>query len=307
MNDEKTHIIYDVDNILMSHQLQRITDNIHLVHGKNNGKFPFSHSILIFSDSNEVTLIDTGCNIKSLRTLKEKYQINCVINSHTHPDHSAGNWLFQANTEAILVPVEGFKTSGNILALSNRFTEMGEIAKYWRGHVPKIMGMKDCKPTHSFDTKSEFDFGDVKLLPMYTPGHTMDHYCFYEPNDQILFSFDIDLTSFGPWYGHRESHIPQFKESITKLKELDIKTLVSSHKGIITENIYQQLDSFYRKFQERTAKIRALLQSGTRTLDQLVEEKPIYGEFPYAEPLLRYWEKQMIIKHLTEIKHFFEG
>ncbi|MFX0122363.1 MAG: MBL fold metallo-hydrolase [Candidatus Hodarchaeota archaeon] len=291
----------------MSHQLLRITDKIHLVKGKNNGKFPFSHSILIFNNSKETILIDTGCGIENLQTLNEKFRIYWVINSHTHPDHSAGNWIFKNKAESIEVPQQGFNTSGNILALSNRFTEPGEIAKYWRDHVPQIMGMRNCRPTQSFDEKSEFDFGDVKLLPIYTPGHTIDHYCFYEPNDQILFSFDIDMTSFGPWYGHRESNIPQFKESIMKLKELKIKILVSSHKGIITQNIYKQLDGFYRKFDQRTTKIHTLLQKGVINLDQLVENKPIYGEFPYAEPLLRYWEEQMIEKHLKEIKQSSKG
>ncbi|MFX1283847.1 MAG: MBL fold metallo-hydrolase [Promethearchaeota archaeon] len=290
----------------MVDHLRRITKDIHLVKGKNNGKFPFSHSI-IFNNSKETILIDTGCGIENLQTLKEKYNIYRIINSHTHPDHSAGNWIFKNNVESIEVPIQGFNTSGDILALSNRFTEPGDIAKYWRDNIPKIMGMKDCKPTLSFDSKSEFDFGDVKLLPIYTPGHTIDHYCFYEPNDQILFSFDIDLTSFGPWYGHIESDISQFKESITRIKELEIKILISSHKGIITKNIYKQLDEFYRKIEERTVKIRGLLKRGVLTIDQLVEEKPIYGEFPYVEPLLRYWETQMIKKHLVEIEQNIRG
>jgi glyoxylase-like metal-dependent hydrolase (beta-lactamase superfamily II) len=286
----------------MSPQLRRITENIHLVEGKSNGRFPFSHSILIYSNSKETILIDTGCGIEILQNLKEKYQINRVINSHTHPDHSAGNWIFEADVESIEIPLQGFNTSGNIFALSNRFTEPGEIAKYWRNHIPKIMGMQNCKPTQSFDHKSEFNFGEVKLLPVYTPGHTIDHYCFYEPHDKILFAFDIDLTSFGPWYGHRESNISQFKESITKISQLDIEILVSSHKGIITENIHEQLGKFSQKFKERTTKIKNLLDSGVMMLDDLVEKKPIYGEFPYAEPLLRYWEAQMIKKHLTEIE-----
>jgi len=286
----------------MIDQLKRITDNIHLVTGKNNGKFPFSHSILIFNNSEETILIDTGCGIENLQKLKGKYNIYRIINSHTHPDHSAGNWIFKNNVESIEVPIQGFNTSGSILALSKRFTEPGEIANYWKNHVPKMMGMKDCKPTQSFDDKSEFDFGDVKLLPIHTPGHTIDHYCFYEPNDKILFSFDIDLTSFGPWYGHRESSISQFKDSITKLKELDIKVLVSSHKGIIIKDIHKQLELFSSKFDTRTKKIRDLLGAGIVTLDQLVEKKPIYGEFPYAEPLLRYWETQMIKKHLAKIE-----
>jgi glyoxylase-like metal-dependent hydrolase (beta-lactamase superfamily II) len=282
--------------------VSRISNNLYLVQGKNNGKFPFSHSILILTNSNEAVLVDTGCGIENLQEIKKKFHIYSVINSHTHPDHSAGNWMFQDNVESIMVPKEGFSTSGNILALSKRFTEPGEIANYWRDNIPKVMGMKDCKPTKNFHNKSEFDFGDSKLLPINTPGHTIDHYCFYEPSEHILFSFDIDLTSFGPWYGHRESSIPQFKESINKLKELEIKILVSAHKGIITKNIYKQINDFYRKIEERTEKIRDLFKGGVQTIDQLVERKPIYGEFPYAEPLLRYWEEQMIKKHLVEIE-----
>ncbi len=286
----------------MSQELQQISNNVFLVKGSNNGRFPFSHSILIFSGSNEAVLIDTGCGIKILKKLKDLFHIYRIINSHTHPDHSAGNWFFQEDVESIEVPLQGFNTSGNILALSNRFTEPGEIAKYWRDHIPSIMGMKNCKPTQSFDNKSVFDFGEVTLLPIHTPGHTIDHYCFYEPDEKILFSFDIDLTSFGPWYGHRESSIPQFKNSIDKLMKLEVKTLVSSHKGIITRNIYGELANFYKRFDERSEKIRALLKDGIISIEQLVERKPIYGEFPYAEQILKFWEEQMIRKHVVEIQ-----
>ncbi len=282
--------------------LTRISNNVYLVQGKNNGKFPFSHSILILNNSKEAVLVDTGCGIENLQEIKKKFHIYSVINSHTHPDHSAGNWVFEDITESIVVPKEGFSTSGNILALSKRFTEPGEVAVYWRDNIPSIMGMKDCNPTQSFDNKSVFEIGDVTLQPIHTPGHTIDHYCLYEPNEKILFSFDIDLTSFGPWYGHRESSISEFKDSINKLKELDMKYLVSAHRGSITNHIYEQLAKFYQKFRERSDKIRTLIQEGAQTIDQLVERKPIYGEFPYAEPLLRFWEEQMIKKHIAEIE-----
>jgi glyoxylase-like metal-dependent hydrolase (beta-lactamase superfamily II) len=286
----------------MTEPSQRISNNIYLVQGKNNGKFPFSHSILIFNNQKEAVLIDTGCGIEKLHLLKKENHIYRIINSHTHPDHSAGNWLFQEDVESIDVPLQGFNTSGNILALSERFTKPGEIAKKWRDNVPVIMGMKDCKPTHSFSSYTEIAIGDITLIPLHTPGHTIDHYCFYEPNDKILFSFDIDLTPFGPWYGHHESSIIEFKDSIKRIRELDIKILVSSHRSIVTDHIYEQLESFCMEFDERTKKIRALLQEGVRTLDQLIERKPIYGSFPYAEPLLRFWEGEMIKKHIIELQ-----
>ncbi|MFX0093898.1 MAG: MBL fold metallo-hydrolase [Candidatus Hodarchaeota archaeon] len=282
--------------------LEQISDPIFMIWGENKGRFPFSNSILILEEKNRAILIDTGCGSHIIKELKRKYSITLIINSHTHPDHSAGNWLFENEEIPIYVPEEKFNTSGNIIALSERFTEPGTLAEYWRHFASESLGFRDCKPTHSFNKDSVFEFGNVVLQPIHTPGHTVDHYCFYEPNKEILFSFDYDLTTFGPWYGHRESNIPDFKQSIEKLKGLNARVLISGHKGIVKENIQEQLEQFRNKFDERDRKILALLQKSEKTLDQLVDCAPIYRQFPYAEPLLRYWEGQMVLKHLEELE-----
>ncbi|MFX0152262.1 MAG: MBL fold metallo-hydrolase [Candidatus Hodarchaeota archaeon] len=292
----------------MQESLEHIIGNIYLVQGINNGRFPFSHSILIIDTSDEAVLIDTGCGIETLEKIKEKFHIYQIINSHTHPDHSAGNWVFKDTSERIQVPIEGFTTSGNLMALSDRFTKPGTLAKYWRGFVSgERMNFRDCKPTHSYDSSTQFEIGDTLLLPIYTPGHSIDHYCFYEPNRQILFSFDYDLdTSFGPWYGHRESSIPDFRKSVKRIMDLKMRALVSSHRGLITEQIYTQLKEYYKIFSERTDRIRSLLEAGIVKIDQLVEKAPIYREFPYAESLLKYWEGEMIKKHIVELQEMGE-
>jgi hypothetical protein len=117
----------------------------------------------------------------------------------------------------------------------------------------------------------------------------------------ILLAFDYDLTTFGPWYGHRESSIPEFKRSIKTLIKLNPRILISGHRGIIKENISEQLGHFLQQFDERDNKILELLEERSKTINQLVEKAPIYGNFPYAKPLLRYWEGQMIKKHLKEL------
>jgi glyoxylase-like metal-dependent hydrolase (beta-lactamase superfamily II) len=281
--------------------LEKISSGLLLVHGKNEGRFPYSHSVIIKDRNEESVLLDTGCGIEILQELKKRFRFSSIINSHTHPDHTAGNWLFENEVRAIYVPQEGFNTSGNMIALSERLAEPGPLAKYWKEFVAKTMGFRDCRPTDIYGSKSSFDFAEVSLQPIHTPGHTMDHYCFYEPNLKILFSFDYDLTSFGPWYGHRESSIEEFKKSIADLKELDVNVWVSGHKGIITKDIKKQLDEFNSKFNARDEKIITLLKNECRTINQLVEEAPIYGKFTYAEPLLRYWEKNMIGKHLEQL------
>ena len=276
-------------------KVEAITDHISLIYGKNNGRFPYSHSILILDK--EIILIDTGCGIETLKQLKREYDVSYIINSHTHPDHSAGNWVF--NDKPIYVPEEGIDTSGDAVALSERFVNK-KLAPVWQKLAKKLMGFKDCSPTDSYNGRTTFNFGKITLEPIHTPGHTKDHYCFIEQRERILFSFDYDLTSF-PWYGHSESSIPKFKKSVKKLKALSPKVVVSSHRGIITENIDAEFDQFYKIIDERNEKILSLLES-EKTFDQLVECAPIYGGFPYAKSLLRYWEGQMIKKHLEQLE-----
>ena len=275
--------------------IEAITDHIFLVRGENKAKFPYSHSILILDK--EVVLIDTGCGLETLKRLRKEYDINYVINSHTHPDHSAGNWTF--SDRRIYVPKEGFATSGEVIALSERFVGK-RLALVWQKFVKKIMGFRDCRPTHSYNGRTAFNFGKTAFEPIYTPGHTKDHYCFYERRERILFSFDYDLTPF-PWYGHKESSLQKFEESVKKLKAMHPRIVVSSHRGIITKNINSVFDRFYRRISERNEKLLSLLES-EKTIDQLVDYAPIYGSFPYANRLLRYWEGQMIKKHLQKLE-----
>ncbi len=275
--------------------IEPLTDRISLVHGKNEGIFPSSHSILIIDEA--TVLIDTGCGIENLKQLRKEYNIDYVINSHTHPDHSAGNWVFEGRP--IHVPEEGYDTSGDAAALAGRLVDR-ENAGYFQEFVKEAMEFRNCRPTHSYSGQTVFDFGSTTLLPVHTPGHTRDHYCFFEPREGILFSFDYDLTSF-PWYGHRESSLVEFIESVGKLKALSPEAIVSSHRGVITENINTEFEKYCERIDRRDEKLVSLLES-EKTIAQLVEYAPIYGSFPYAEPLLRFWEGQMIEKHLEKLE-----
>ena len=283
--------------------LERLTDTIFVVRGKSGGRFPYSNSILIETDHEGSILVDTGCGIETLIQIKKNDNVARVINSHTHPDHSAGNWVFRDVAQSICVPNEGFETSGNTVALSNRLAEPGWLAEYWIDFVSKVMNFRDCKPTDKYNGETVFEFGETTLLPIHTPGHTIDHYCLYEPHRKILFSFDYDLTPFGPWYGHRESSIAAVRESIRKLEELDVSLLVSGHGEIVKSRIEKRLRDFASKIDERNQKIINILPPSGKTLEQLVDDAPIYGKYPYAEPLLRYWEGNMIRKHLEELIH----
>ena len=106
---------------------RKITDHITLIKGKNQGRFPFSHSILIEDDI--TALIDTGCGIDYLNQLKS--DVDIVIKSHSHPDHTAGNWVFTGIP--LTVPQEEGDFNSDITKLSVRYA--GEYAAIWRDVV----------------------------------------------------------------------------------------------------------------------------------------------------------------------------
>jgi glyoxylase-like metal-dependent hydrolase (beta-lactamase superfamily II) len=272
---------------------QKITDTLMLIEGENKGKFPFSHSILVEDDV--CALIDTGCGIETLKKIQDT--IDIVINSHSHPDHAAGNWLF--SHIPLKVPVEEVQFNSNIHKLSERYA--GEThAKIWRDFVFHTMDFRNAQPTDTFHEGDVLLFGTTRLEAVHTPGHSVGHYCFFERSERILFSFDIDLTTFGPWYGNRESDINQFKMSIEKVRALNPEVVVSSHRGIITENIEQEFERFTRIFQERDERMINFLEQ-ERTLEEIVDKALIYRDFSFHPLLLRYWEENMIQKHLAAL------
>lgn len=273
-----------------------IIPGMSLIPGENNGRFPFSHSYLV--DAETRALIDTGCGERVIDAVQHEQRVDMVIGSHSHPDHTALNWKFDGTP--IYAPRYGTETFGNFDLLGERFMEAGDLVREWQSFVGSTMKFKTVLPTNTYVDGDTFDFGKIKLTAIHTPGHTIDHTCFFEPTHGILFSFDIDLTTFGPWYGHRESNIDLFKESIRKVMALQPRMVVSSHKGIITDEIPARLQRFLDVVATRDRALVELLPR-VKTFDELVDLSPIYQGYPFAENLLRYWEAQMIRKHLNRL------
>jgi len=276
----------------MKIETDKISDNIIVVRGANKGRFPYSNSFLIQGE--KCALIDTGCGVEILKGIKKRFNIDFIINSHTHPDHVAGNWVFEGYD--IWSPLQTRDVAGRLDKLAKRFVGV-ELAESWKEIITGFMDFKEYTPTHFFDKEYLFDLGDIKLRAIHTPGHLDDHYCFFIDEEKILLSFDIDFTSFGPWYGHEESNIIQFIESIKKVWALKPKIILSGHRNIIRENIDGEFERYLEIFEERDRRILDFLAE-ERSLENFINKSLIYGDYPYAKEILEYWEGQMILKHL---------
>jgi glyoxylase-like metal-dependent hydrolase (beta-lactamase superfamily II) len=274
--------------------IQEITDTIYLIEGEKRGKFPFSHSVLVKDDV--CGLIDTGCGLEQLKKI-HALSPDIILNSHSHIDHTSGNWYFPH--VPVVVPQQEYTFNGNLRLLSERYVSR-ELSPLWRKFVNQVSIFKDAVPTRPYDDGEIFDFGTTKLEAIYTPGHCIGHHCFFEREKKILFSSDIDLTRFGPWYGNEESDIDQFLTSIEKVRALRPEILLSAHKGVIREDIDGGLVAFAEIIEQREKAIFSFLDS-ERTVEEIVNKAFIYGKFPYFPRLFRYWERVMVLKHLHRL------
>lgn len=271
----------------------QITDTIYLIPGHNNGRFPYCHCLYIKDEI--CALIDTAAGDEALKPLL--YRVDIIVNSHYHPDHIRGNGLFPLSR--ILCHAED-KEAVEVASQTLRHTGYSQFTQEQREDVWRLVDFRPSRVDGTFRDGEVLDFGRTKLRVIHTPGHTPGHCCFYEENRGILFGADIDLTVFGPWYGHQSSDPDAFEASIEKLASLPIAYFVSGHEdGHAVNDVKKRLKAYAGVIRERD---RLILEMLPATLDELVGKKLIYPRFPQPEFLFYFFEQQMIGKHLKRLE-----
>jgi glyoxylase-like metal-dependent hydrolase (beta-lactamase superfamily II) len=274
--------------------IEKITEGLYLVHGANRGRFPWSHSILAVGD--RTVLFDTGCGSEAIEEVQERFRVDLVINSHTHPDHFSGNHHFRGYE--LWVPDIFASILPDLEKMSLRLAGGGEPAREWLHLVREVLGHVPMEPTGTFWEGDVIDLGSMRFRAVYTPGHTLDHFCFLEEERRIVLSFDIDLTPFGPWYGHAECDLELFCDSLHRVLALRPVMIVSSHRPPISEGIEDEIAAWSDIFVSRNEKIMSLLEIGPATPEKLAGLSPFYGVPESGFALARYFEARMIEKHL---------
>lgn len=269
-------------------------DDVYFLEGELNGKYPYSHSILI-----KDVLIDTGISTRFLRKLKRQIKINKIILSHWHEDHISGNRIFpevpflcHPLDKAIIEDISKMKKYYDLIGTSFE-EEFEDLMKSFR--LKNVSVSKDLKNGEILNLGNGYE-----LEIIHTPGHTAGHCCFYEPNYKFAFLADIDLSSF-PFYGGVDSNLIEFENSIQKIKGYDINIAISAHKGIIKgkKNILQGIEQFEHTITSRDKTI----------LNNLMERQPINSEDLVGKNLIYkkysdFKEYELIAERIMIEKHF---
>lgn len=283
----------------MNEFIHEITENIYFIQGQRNGRYPYSHSLLI-----KDFLCDTGISSGFLRKLKRKHPINHVLLSHWHEDHIAGNRL---------LPDATFYCHESDREVIEDVQKMYEY--YFVDKDPNqvelfdtILGslrLEDTNVDILVQDRDKIKVDDeIEIEVIHTPGHSAGHLCFIETKSMTAFLADIDLSSFGPWYAGIDSNLMEFEDSIKKMLALDLETVVTSHKGMVTgkSSIKEALKDYLKTIHDRDDNILSELdQNSPKTAEDLASKNLIYKYYTEYETYEKMAENKMISYHFDKL------
>ncbi|MFW9955939.1 MAG: hypothetical protein ACFFD3_15430, partial [Candidatus Thorarchaeota archaeon] len=105
---------------------------------------------------------------------------------------------------------------------------------------------------------------------------------------------------FGPYYGHPDSSIPQFRESIGLLRNMEFKGLISGHlfKPLV-EDYKKALKSYELQIDMREDFVLMAISGGAGTVNEITMNPIIYRSL--SDLVYLQFEAWMIEHHITSL------
>lgn len=261
--------------------------------GAHRGAYPYGNSLLVRGTA-ETLVVDP-----SLSLVGDPPPADAVLVSHAHEDHMAGLDGYEAAVHVHRDDLDALRSREAMVAgLGLPPDAAGEVDRMLRDRF-QVHGRPDAR---GFEDGTVFDLGGRTVTVVHLPGHTAGHSGFLVEPDGFLFVADIDLTSFGPYYGDPGSSLDAFEASMRRCREIDARWYGTSHqKGVIegAAEFRRRLDAFAGVVAKREAALLDFLAE-PRTVDEIAEHRLVYRphvEGAHVGPV----ERRTAVLHLARL------
>jgi glyoxylase-like metal-dependent hydrolase (beta-lactamase superfamily II) len=252
--------------------MDRTLGRVTVLGGERDGKYPHGNSLLI-TGTEETVVVDPSLSVV---TRPHRPRADRVLNSHCHEDHIAGNHLFpDAPWHLHEADRPGL---GSLDAMMAIYGMSPAIDAAFRRVVVDQFHFTPRPDARAFRDGDVFDLGHCRLRVIHAPGHTRGHCVFHVEPDDVLYLGDIDLSSFGPYYGDAWSSLADFERTLALVRGIEARWYATFHHiGVVDGRaaFRERLDRFAAVIATREARLLAFL-AAPRTLDEIVAHRFVY-------------------------------
>ncbi len=241
--------------------------------GPQRGKYPDGNSVLV-EGSDRTLLIDPSLGVLPRRD--QLPRVDLVVNSHCHEDHIAGNHLFpDATWHLHELDLPGIRSLDAMMAI---YGYSPAVSPGWRETVRDRFHFCARDDAVAYVDGEVFELGETRVRVIHAPGHTRGHCLLHIEPEDVLFLADMDLSSFGPFYGDAWSDLEDFECSLARVREIDAAHYATFHHiGVLDgrEAFLERFDRFAAVIHTRERRLLEDLKE-PHTLDEIAETRFVY-------------------------------
>jgi glyoxylase-like metal-dependent hydrolase (beta-lactamase superfamily II) len=198
-------------------------------------------------------LIDTGCahTAGELERYLKGHQLLKIINTHSHEDHIGGNGLLQRNREGVTIFAHPLA-----LEVLEKPKEKQPLQLYRK----LFWGRPESSHVNPISDGAKFTTENHVFRVIYTPGHSPDHLCLYEPDEGWLFTGDLFVGGKDRAL-RAEYDIWQIVDSLRKIADLSLTSMFPGS-ARVRENPLQEIQRKIAYLEDLGGRVMELQEKG---------------------------------------------
>jgi glyoxylase-like metal-dependent hydrolase (beta-lactamase superfamily II) len=266
--------------------------------GEKSGKYPDGNQIVVRGRDTTVAF-DTP--LVANRLAAELAKADFVVLGHMHEDHVAG--LHLVPRTPVYVHEADLEATRSWDGLARHYGYPAAVLGDMRGKIEKEFHYVERPDALGYASGAQWELGGTRIRALHAPGHTSGHCVLLVEPEGVAFIGDIDLSSFGPYYGDATSNLAQFRKTLKSVAAIPASVWVTSHhKGVITkrETFESLLAAYAEKLDWREDAIAAHLRSTPSTLGELAAHRFVYPP-DHNEVYIDAVERRTISQHLDSL------